>query len=266
MDLSGQASSRANRFTNLVHLAEVDSTNSYAAAALREGAPDGLVVVADRQLAGRGRKGRSWYAPEGSGLLCSIGFRPGVEVEHFHLLSSIVALGAIEAIEALGDVRARIKWPNDLLVSGKKVAGLLAELVGDVAPVGVVVGIGINLSWPAGWPENDSDPEVRAIAGTATTLATVSERPIERDELLSEMLAALDRRYEMTLSRRFGAVMDEYRLACSTIGREVEVVQQQQRLIGRAVTVADDGRLVLEQGARTVMVEVGDVVHLHERS
>jgi BirA family biotin operon repressor/biotin-[acetyl-CoA-carboxylase] ligase len=143
------------RFAEVRWFEELDSTNRYLLHEARRGAAEGLVVVADHQSAGRGRLGRRWEAPRAANLLVSVLLRPRLPMAARHLASAVVALAAADACVALGGIAVDVKWPNDLLVGGRKLAGVLAEAdVGAEDRSPVVVGIGINVAWP---PPADGD-------------------------------------------------------------------------------------------------------------
>src|SRR6516165_7996333 len=128
---------------------EIDSTNSYLREQARQGAGEGLVAVADHQTAGRGRLDRRWESPPGANLLASVLLRPGCLADDLHLCSGAVALAAADSCAEVADVEAVLKWPNDLLVGGSKLAGVLAEADFEGSRMrGVVVGIGVNVAWP----------------------------------------------------------------------------------------------------------------------
>jgi BirA family transcriptional regulator, biotin operon repressor / biotin---[acetyl-CoA-carboxylase] ligase len=234
-------------------LEEVDSTNTYVRGMARHGAPAGLVAVADHQTAGRGRLDRRWESPPGANLLASVLLRPDCGGGDVHLCAGAVALAGADACRAVAGVEPVLKWPNDLLVEGAKLAGVLAEaeFAGpDVSAV--VVGIGINVAWP-GPPE----------AG-GTCLDDVSAtRPVDRRMLLDRLLRALEPRcagLESEDGRR--ALADEIRARCATLGRPVRVILAGEELVGTATTIDDAGRLVLATEAGLRSVSTGDVVHL----
>lgn len=239
----------ATRFADLRWHAELDSTNRVLLDLARDGAPEGVVVVADHQTAGRGRLGRTWLAPPGSSLLVSMLLRPrDLPTTRLHLVSSAAALAAADACADVADVRAELKWPNDLLGGDRKLAGLLAEAM----PGAVVVGLGVNVNWPVELP-----PELR---GTAVALNHLAGRDIDREELLIRLLELLDRR----LDEGWDAVARDYRARCATVGRRVRVeLAVGDVLTGTAVGTTDAGHLVVdaEDGARRV-IAVGDVAHL----
>ena len=211
----------ATRFSDVRWCPEIDSTNRLAADLARAGAADGLVIGADHQTAGRGRRGRAWESPAGSGLLVSVVLRPVPP-----LVTLAAGLAAAEACEALAGVATSLKWPNDVLVGDRKLGGILSELVGDAA----VVGLGLNLTWA---------PEGAACLGP----------DVERTELLAAYLAGLDNPPN---------VLDRYRSRCATIGRRVRVELPGETVEGMAEAVDAEGRLVVD-GRK---ITAGDVVHL----
>ncbi len=221
-------------------VAETGSTNADLLAAAREGAPDRTVLVAAHQTAGRGRLDRRWEAPAGVNLLVSLLFRT-VPAQP-HELTRRVALAAVAAAAEVAGVVAVLKWPNDLLVEGRKLAGILAE-AGGVGADGridhVVVGLGMNIGWA---------PPGAARLGDGV-------HPLD---VLGALLAAFDR-----LPADPGEVHERYRMSLATLGQQVRVEQAGGVLEGRAVDVEPDGRLVVLDGcATTHRLDVGDVVHL----
>jgi BirA family biotin operon repressor/biotin-[acetyl-CoA-carboxylase] ligase len=220
-------------------VAETGSTNADLLQAIEAGAPDGTVLVTDHQTAGRGRLDRHWDAPPGANLLVSILFRSVPEPPI--ALTRRVGIAAVDAVAALTGRDARLKWPNDVLLDGRKLAGILAQR----SPGGpVVVGLGLNVGWA---PEGAAalGPEVRPVA------------------VLTEVLAALDR-----AAPTEPAMIDtRYRLLLATLGMSVRVELAGGDLLGTAVDVDADGRLVvLDACAITHRVDAGDVVHLRSSS
>jgi BirA family biotin operon repressor/biotin-[acetyl-CoA-carboxylase] ligase len=231
--------------------ATIDSTNRWLLDEARAGAPAGLVAVADHQGAGRGRRGRSWDAAPGSSLLTSILFRPELAPEELHLVTVTTALALADALEATAGVAAGLKWPNDLVVGDRKLAGLLAEaeVVGGHARA-VVVGAGVNLG-QSSFPGE--------LAATATSCRLETGTIPEREAVLDAMLERLD----ALLGEPHAAVLDAYRSRLSTLGRDVRIELDRHSFVGRARDVDDHGRLIvdLDDGGSEV-VAVGDVVHL----
>jgi BirA family biotin operon repressor/biotin-[acetyl-CoA-carboxylase] ligase len=236
---------RANVPWDVRHVGDVDSTNSVAMQLAREGASEGLVIVADHQTAGRGRLGRVWESPSGSSLLVSLLLRPDIPPDQAHLLTAAVGLAAAAACAELTGVRPDLKWPNDLLIEQRKLGGILAESdLEEGRLVAVVVGLGINISWAPG-------PEAIAL----DELGGTSVRPVA---LLAELLAELDQRYP-----DMEEVAVEFRERCATLGRRVHVEMGDGPLHGVAFGLSDEGLLGVEtdDGARR-WVSAGDVTHV----
>jgi len=198
----------------------------------RTSAAEGLVAVADHQTAGRGRRGRTWDAPVGTALLCSVLLRGRERAP------AAVAVAAATACGVATGIRVGLKWPNDLVVDDAKLGGILAQAEGD----GVVVGVGINLSWA---------PPGAARLGDA----------VDRDDLLALFLAELDRRLA-----DWSTVASAYRRACTTVGRPVSVELPDETFTGRAADVTDEGHLLVDVGTCLRTVTTADVVHLRQNS
>jgi len=234
---------RRTRFGDLRWFDRIDSTNTYALDAARAGAPEGLVVVADEQTAGRGRLGRRWESPARASLLVSVLLRPGSPRPQRATMATALAMR--QAIDAVAGVDARLKWPNDVVASGKKLAGVLAEADGDA----VVVGAGCNVNWGA-LPDE--------LADTATACDLEAGAPVDRAELLVCFLHALDACLD-----DLQAVPADYRAALETLGRRVRVERTNGDLEGEAVDLDADGALVVSSDdGRRVSVHAADVVHL----
>jgi BirA family transcriptional regulator, biotin operon repressor / biotin---[acetyl-CoA-carboxylase] ligase len=235
-------------------LDEADSTNSCVRDRAREGAPEGLVMVADYQTAGRGRLDRRWESPRAANLLASVLLRPRCEGTHVHLCTGAVALAAADACREVAGVEPVLKWPNDLLVGGSKLAGILAEAeFAGGALAAVVIGIGINVAWPG--PEGAGGTCLDDLGGTA--------EPVDRRVLLERMLGALAARRPL-LDEASGraALADEVRRRCATLGQQVRVTLPGEELTGLAAAVDDAGHLVVQTASGPRTVTAGDVVHL----
>jgi BirA family biotin operon repressor/biotin-[acetyl-CoA-carboxylase] ligase len=230
----------STRFTAIETLPTIDSTNRLVAQRAGAGAPDGLVVAAELQTAGRGRLDRSWEAEAGAALLVSVLLRPAdLPVSRWFLLGAAAAVAAREACHQVGGFTPALKWPNDLLVGDRKLAGILGEAAGEAA----VVGMGLN---------------VHAAPPGAAWADQAAGRRLDRSELLAAWLGGLDGHLG-----HWDDLLGAYRQACATIGREVVVEQGHRRLVGRAEGIDDEGRLVV-QGAngRPEAVAAGDVIHV----
>lgn len=227
------------------------STQQLAVAAARAGAPEIHVVLADVQSAGRGRHGREWHAPAGTSLLASVVLRPGLDARSVPLLSLLAGLAVAEVAERYCP-RVSLKWPNDLLLDGRKAAGILAESAPDAA---VALGMGINVDW-RGVPRPPGVPE-------ATSLAEAGGADVDRWRVLAALLGVFSRRYQEWQEQPTG-FLDAYRRRCATIGRPVRVDQQAGAPIeGVAEAVAEDGALQVRDAAGGLRrLSAGDVEHV----
>ena len=236
-------------------VAETGSTNADLAAFARNGAVDGSVLVADLQTAGRGRLGRTWEAPPGSSLMFSVLLRTReIPVRARSWLGAVVGLAIVEAINATPGPQAKLKWPNDILIDGRKLAGVLAEMSGDA----VVVGAGINVTQDA-----DELP-----VDTATSLALSGRPGVDRAGLLRSILdrlaPRLDRWSAASGDADASGVAAEYRRHLDTLGAEVTAhLPGGAAITGVAVDLSPDGALIIRDadGTRHTLA-AGDVVHL----
>lgn len=229
-------------------LDSIGSTNDYVATLARAGEREGLVVVAEHQFLGRGRLDRRWVAPPRAGLTFSVLLRPEVPAAQRPWLPLLLAAVTAEAVASRCDLDVMLKWPNDLLVGGRKVAGVLAETTGDA----VVVGFGLNVSTrPHELPRDD-----------ATSLAIETRGPVDRGPVLLALLRAMGPAYVDWLA---GAdARARYLARCDTVGRAVRVeLPGGATLDGEATDVDATGRLVVTSPDGTATaVSAGDVVHV----
>ena len=229
----------------------IGSTNDRAREVLGEPDGEGVAVVAEEQLAGRGRRGRIWASPPGLNLLVSVGVRPRLAAVDTWQLGESVALAACTACEAVAPVA--VKWPNDIVdAGGRKLGGVLVETAIDGERLmEAVIGIGLNVNWRAG----DMPPE---LAMSSTSLADLTGDRVGRTPLLARLLAALDEELEALEAGR--SPLERYRAACRTLGTEVEVDLGASTLRGTAVDLDATGALVVASGDRRVTVASGEVV------
>lgn len=218
---------------------ETSSTNDVAEKFARDGAAEGVVVFAESQTKGRGRLGRKWVSPGHKGLWFSVLLRPTLRPQEATRLTIIAATALRRGIRSVTGLDPRIKWPNDLLLNGKKVAGILTEMSAEVDRVRhLIIGAGVNLNLTfEEFPE-----ELRSIA---TSLRIESGRVIGRPELAVAILRELDADYARLRAGRFAEIADEWETHCATLGREVTVYAGPQPLRGRAEALDDDGALLL---------------------
>lgn len=247
-----------------MHLhAEVDSTNRVLAALAQQGAPEGTVVVAEAQTAGRGRFGRTWLSPGGLNLYTSILLNRPLPAATLTWIPLLAAVAVARAVQDRTGLRAALKWPNDVLVIrggvGRKLAGILVDAIGTGATSGraLVVGIGINVNMPLeAFPD-----ELRA---TATSILIETGTPIDRAGLLADLLGELERRYEHVCAGGTGGIASAYQELCDTIGQRVRIeLVGKEQVEGTAEGLASDGALRLRTGDGKILeIRAGDVVHL----
>ncbi len=236
------------------HFSAVGSTNDAARALAQAGAPEGLLVLAEEQTAGRGRYGRRWEAPRGSSLLASLLLRPTfLPPERAFLLTALAALGIAEAVAHQTGLEVALKWPNDLLLAGRKVCGILVELEGQRGRLEwAVLGWGLNV--------NVDFSSAAPLSQTATSLATAAGHPWDRRPLLWACLERLEARYEAVRAGRGEEVWADWRARLDLLGAEVTVATPGETLIGRALDVAPDGALLVQRAdGRLERVLAGDV-------
>ena len=229
------------RMGHTIHLLQtVDSTNDEAQALAVRGAQEGAVVIADSQRHGRGRMGRVWASPPGVGVYLSVVLRPAIPPHDAPSLALLAAVAVAEAIEEVAGLAARIKWPNDLIVRGRKVGGVLGEVAADASHLHyVIVGMGINVNQT----EESFDGELRH---TATSLRIETGRSLDRTALIRSLCEALDRWYDRFLSEGPAPVLERLRRSCLTLGRQVVVRSGDQELRGLAVDLDGSGALLIQ--------------------
>ena len=239
-------------------LEEVPSTNDLAKELAEQGAVHGEVVVAERQTAGRGRRGRSWSSPAGKNLYLSVVLRPQLPPQRAAELTLVASLAVCDACRQAG-VDAGIKWPNDVLVGGRKVAGILTELGAEPDEVHwMVVGIGVNLNAI----REDFPEELR---GQATSLALERGQPVPRALFAAALLALLEEWLDRHAEEGFQAVREAWRARSATLGREVRVEVDGAELTGVAEDLDETGALLVSRKGGRVRVVAGDVRLLRAR-
>lgn len=223
----------------VIQLDEVGSTNEYAKTIAHE-VPEGTVVVAKRQTAGRGRKGRSWVSPEG-GLWISVILKPP------RVDPRLAFVGALAVVDTLADfgISAGIKWPNDVWVGGRKVSGILAE---GKAREYSILGIGLNVNNPI--PEELKD--------NATSMMELIGSKLPLEKVLKRLLLHLDGWYRVFLERP-DLLMAKVRERTFILGKPVTVIEGEERIPGIALDVLDDGSLLMDIGGQLRRITYGDV-------
>ncbi|MES1254445.1 MAG: biotin--[acetyl-CoA-carboxylase] ligase [Acidobacteriota bacterium] len=245
--------------TPVLFFPTVGSTNDIALGMATAGEGEGTVVIADEQRAGRGRLGRTWFSPPGSGLYVSVVLHPGAtqgdRTRALALLTLAVGVAAAEGIEAATGLVTELKWPNDVYVGRRKLGGVLAESVhAGAANPPVVVGIGINVGAAAYPPE---------LQHRATSLETALGRPVERAPVLAETLSCLAGRYDDILRGRFDAILDAWRArAPGSVGAPVAWTTGTSTRSGMTAGIDGHGALLVHDGAETERIVAGEVTWL----
>jgi BirA family biotin operon repressor/biotin-[acetyl-CoA-carboxylase] ligase len=236
----------------LLLLEETDSTNREAMRRAEEGAADGLTIFAERQSAGRGRLGRRWHTFPGQALAMSIVLRPPLPPERVPQLSLLTAVALHQALSPLAPSLA-IKWPNDLLCHGAKLAGILTEMRAEPGQVhAVIVGIGVNLAAPKdGWPDD--------ITQRVTDLSTLAGHSVSRLDVAARILQAMDSLYAQYLNEGFAPIRDAWWQAHAASGKSVRVHDGKDYIVGTAEALDHDGALLLATPEGQRRIVAGDL-------
>ncbi|MFI7616325.1 biotin--[acetyl-CoA-carboxylase] ligase [Nonomuraea terrae] len=240
-------------WTGVTVVDSTGSTNADLADAARGGAPEGTVLVAEEQRAGRGRLGRPWSAPPRSGLTFSILLRPGVPVAAHGWLTLMYGVAAASAVRRLAEVDVRLKWPNDLLIGERKLAGVLAERVDDA----VVIGMGLNVTL-----RPDELP-----VQTATSLGIEEAACVDRDPLIRAVLREVEGHYhdwtEAKGDAEASGLRSAYLASSATVGQRVRVqLPGEATLTGQATGIDHFGHLLVDAAGERHTLSAGDVVHV----
>ncbi len=253
---------------NVSYFESIDSTNRVAKELAQDGAPEGTLVIADSQTAGRGRLNRQWLAPPGSSLLMSLIFRPQLAPAQATRITMICSLGMVDAIERTTPLWVQIKWPNDIVIKGRKAGGILTELGLKKEQLDfVIVGIGLNVNvdfedrlpqYPPDMAPDTSRASLNVLASQSTSLSTEAVRHIPRLALLHNLLVAIEKRYQALQAGL--TPNEEWSQRLETLNRPVTVTTTDQIITGQTEGVDTDGALIvrLADGSRTRFL-AGDV-------
>jgi BirA family biotin operon repressor/biotin-[acetyl-CoA-carboxylase] ligase len=218
---------------------ETSSTNDAVMAAGHAGEPEGLAILADRQTSGRGRRGRSWASLPGVGIWTSILLRPPVSPLQAPLLTLMAGLATAEAIASVARVEPLLKWPNDLLLDGRKVVGILTEMTTTGQRIGhVAVGIGINVH-----QRREDFPE--SVRETATSIDLAAGCRVDRGEVAATLYDSLDRWYAAVCGDGTSMILQAARARTATLGKPVMVDTGEEKWQGTAVDLDEDGALLV---------------------
>ena len=252
----------------------LDSTNNYAKTIAASGCEDGTVIVAKNQTAGRGRLGRSWSSSGTDGIYFSVILKPDISIENVQIITLAAVVAVVEAIEATTGIAAGIKWPNDLVLDGKKVCGILTEMNSEMDKINfVVLGIGINFSQkPEDFDDEISDRAIsleQCVTGTGLLTHLPAEEgcvnnpvPVthSKTDILREVLKKLDTVYQLVVSGNTAEIIEQWKKYSVTLGREVRVSSRNSEFIGLATDITNDGKLLVKcYDGRVEQVVSGEV-------
>jgi BirA family biotin operon repressor/biotin-[acetyl-CoA-carboxylase] ligase len=231
---------------------EISSTMDAAMRLGMEGAHEGTIVVAEAQAKGKGRLGRSWASPRYKGIYASLILRPDIAPNICPVLTLLAAVSICEAIKTAVGIEAQIKWPNDIFIQNKKLGGILTELNAEMDVTSfIVIGIGINVN-----------TDKKALPPAATSLRELKKEPVNRVELLQEVLRALEANYVNFQKEGSALVLEKWRGQAVTLGKRVRVLSQHEQLEGEAVDIDTDGGLLLRDDSGLMRkVMSGDIIH-----
>lgn len=225
----------------IVHFDSITSTNTKAKELALKGDKEGTVVIAEEQIAGRGRLGRSWISPKGKGIWMSILLRPNISPANAAKITQIGAASVCEGIRGIG-IDVKIKWPNDITANGKKVCGILTEMSGELNTVNyIVIGIGINANIDlSDFPEE--------LIETATSLKVVSGNGIDRKKLVSNILNKFEYLYrELVEENSISKSIKICRESSAILGKEIRIISKNNEEIAKAIGITDEGELIVEK-------------------
>ncbi|MFA5846062.1 MAG: biotin--[acetyl-CoA-carboxylase] ligase [Thermodesulfovibrionales bacterium] len=224
----------------IIFFESIGSTNTAALELAEKGAPHGTVVIADRQTKGKGRLGRTWVSPPKKNIYMSVILRPEIEPKDATLLTIMTAVSCAKGVMKSTGLKAEIKWPNDLMISSKKLGGILTEMKSD--PDGIVfavIGIGINVNSKT---KNDFPPDIR---GIATSIREELGKIQSRTFIIAEILKELEHWYKVLLTEGRKPLFDEWKRLSSTLGRKVKVTAGDNVFTGVAEDIDRGGMLIL---------------------
>ena len=238
--------------SHLLYFDVIGSTNVEAKKQAENGAPEGLLVVADKQEAGRGRRGRSWTSPAGANIFMTLLLRPRFVPEKASMVTLVMAVSVAQGITDISGLPAKIKWPNDIVMNGKKVVGILTEMSAQFDYINhIVVGIGINV-------HNEEFPE--EIAKTASSLLLECGHQIHRASLIEAFLEEFERLYAVYLETEdMSGLQKEYDSLLVNRGRQVRVLDPKEPFEGKAMGITKKGELIVDTWESRKLVSSGEV-------
>jgi len=239
---------------------EIDSTNDEAFNLAAAGSPEGTVVIADSQTKGKGRLQRAWHSPAGSNIYTSVILRPNLKPDRAPQISILAGIAVAEIMNNFCPGMVNLKWPNDVLLKGKKLCGILAQVKTSVNKLDfVVLGIGININ--INYNQFPQD-----IKNTATSLAIETGRNISRQELIISLYENLAKWYKKLIADDFSAVKEKWLSMAPMIGKRVQIMSGNEMISGKAIGIDEQGSLVLlTAGDKKIKISAGDATILKEK-
>lgn len=226
---------------NIQYFDQIDSTNLHAKRAAEEGFEDGTVILADEQLRGKGRLGRTWASPKGKGIWMTIMLKPKINTTEAAKITLLAACSVCKAIEDICGVSPKIKWPNDLILNGKKVCGILTEMGAELDEINyLIVGIGINVNLN----QEEFPEELQTIA---TSIKAAKGSIVSRKDLAAAIINYFECYYNaFTASGSLKDFIQEYREKSAVLGKTIRVISSGTELQGNAVDISDEGQLLVQ--------------------
>lgn len=236
---------------NVIILDTVDSTNTYLKSLARQGTHEGTMVIAEEQTAGRGRLGRTWDSQKSKNLTFSLLLKPTVNHEHFGVISLLVGVAVARALHSTTSLPVECKWPNDVLISGKKVCGILCEMVSNAnQSLSIIVGIGINVN------QTEFPGEIRE---TASSLSLEAGMLFDRVNVLQKVLEEIEYWYIQFQENKSDEIIQEWKKHSTMIGSIISIRQNENIMTGIFTDVSNDGALMLECNGSMHRILAGDV-------
>lgn len=240
-----------------IHIFEsIGSTNIEAFQLATAGAPEGTIVLADSQNAGKGRMGRAWSSPSGKNVYISVILRPTIPPYLAPRLTIVTAVALSDTLKDAGVPEHRIKWPNDILVKDKKLSGILTEMKGDTDAIEfIITGIGININATL----DDYPPELHS---TVTSLNIILNRITDRNDFIALLLSNFEKNYNRFLQGEFSGILTTWKEQADIVNREIKVQQFNEIFSGRVIDLNEDGNLIVDTGVEIRTVNSGDINYL----
>lgn len=241
-------------FYSIHRYKRITSTNNVAKSLAEEGAPEGTVVIAESQSEGRGRLGRIWVSPPRDGLYLSIVLKPAIPIAEMWQIGYVAAVAVAEAINEISELDARVKWPNDIIVNGRKVAGILVEVdnCGGTHEPAVIIGIGININMKE-FPED--------VADKATSLAIECSKEFDVDNMESCLLSSMHKWYSIYQDEGFDPIFNRLLELDCVIGQQVTIQTPNGVVTGKAISINKDGNLIVQsEDGQEIAIFAGDTI------